>query len=186
MGSLFATKPVGWTLIFLLSMMVGVLDWQTGHELSLFVFYFIPVGLAGWHLGILAVLIESVICGGLWFLSDSLAGHLYSAHFYSVWNTMIRLAAFVAIGWAIARIHGILNSEQEKSEALGRSLAEIKILEGLLPICAQCKKIRDKEGHWHQLERYITGHTNVEFTHGLCQDCAVALLEDAGLSEPKR
>ena len=51
------------------------------------------------------------------------------------------------------------------------ALAEVKILSGLLPICASCKKIRDDKGYWKQIEVYIQTHSNVSFTHGMCPDC---------------
>jgi len=57
---------------------------------------------------------------------------------------------------------------------LRRSQAEAKNLEGLLPICAQCKKIRDDAGDWHILEAYIVEHSEAQFTHGLCPECLKA------------
>ena len=54
---------------------------------------------------------------------------------------------------------------------------EIRVLNGLLPICASCKKIRDDKGYWSQLEVYIRDHSNAEFTHGYCPDCANELLD---------
>ncbi|MBE9531449.1 MAG: response regulator [Proteobacteria bacterium] len=56
---------------------------------------------------------------------------------------------------------------------------EMKILRGMLPICADCKSIRDDKGYWNQLEEYMRKHTDIEFTHGLCPVCAEKLLEDA-------
>lgn len=56
---------------------------------------------------------------------------------------------------------------------------EVKILRGMLPICADCKSIRDDEGYWSQLEDYMREHSEVEFTHGLCPVCAKKLLGDA-------
>ncbi|HBG19366.1 MAG TPA: hypothetical protein DDY32_08855, partial [Desulfobulbaceae bacterium] len=50
--------------------------------------------------------------------------------------------------------------------------AEIKILRGLLPICASCKRIRDDQGNWTQMELYIKNHSEAEFSHGLCPECA--------------
>jgi hypothetical protein len=51
------------------------------------------------------------------------------------------------------------------------SLAKIKTLSGLLPICASCKKIRDDQGYWSQVENYIAEHTTARFSHGLCPAC---------------
>lgn len=58
------------------------------------------------------------------------------------------------------------------------ALANIKTLRGLLPICASCKKIRDDHGYWNQLETYIGAHSDAEFTHGLCPECARKLYPD--------
>lgn len=55
------------------------------------------------------------------------------------------------------------------------SAKEIKTLRGFLPICASCKKIRDDQGYWTQIETYISEHSDAEFSHGLCPDCAVKL-----------
>lgn len=55
---------------------------------------------------------------------------------------------------------------------LKEALASVKTLRGLLPICAGCKKIRDDEGYWSQIESYLQEHSEAEFSHGLCPDCA--------------
>ncbi|NTV74800.1 MAG: hypothetical protein HGA66_11400, partial [Holophaga sp.] len=62
----------------------------------------------------------------------------------------------------------------ELSEALGN----VKQLSGLLPICAHCKKIRDDQGYWNQLEQYLSKHAEVGFSHGICPDCASELFGD--------
>ena len=51
------------------------------------------------------------------------------------------------------------------------ALSRVKTLTGLLPMCAACRKIRDKEGAWHNLETYIREHTEADFSHGICQEC---------------
>lgn len=52
---------------------------------------------------------------------------------------------------------------------------EIRTLRGMLPICSNCKKIRDDEGYWHRLETYIKSHSDVNFTHSICPECAKEL-----------
>jgi hypothetical protein len=54
---------------------------------------------------------------------------------------------------------------------LPKRLTHVKTLTGLLPICTSCKKIRDDQGYWTQIEIYIREHSEAEFTHGLCPDC---------------
>lgn len=55
---------------------------------------------------------------------------------------------------------------------------EIKVLQGILPICSNCKKIRDDEGAWKLMEEYISDHSEAEFSHGICQDCLRRLYPD--------
>jgi two-component system, cell cycle sensor histidine kinase and response regulator CckA len=52
------------------------------------------------------------------------------------------------------------------------ALDHVRTLRGLVPICAACKKIRDDAGFWHQVETYVHAHTEAEFSHGLCPECA--------------
>ncbi|MBI9085842.1 MAG: response regulator [Desulfobacterales bacterium] len=61
---------------------------------------------------------------------------------------------------------------QEVNEALQRALDEIKTLRGIIPICAHCKKIRDDKGYWEQIETYIHQHSDAEFSHSICRECA--------------
>ena len=60
---------------------------------------------------------------------------------------------------------------KEKNDELVKALEEIKVLNGLLPICSYCKKIRNDSGYWEQLERYMELHTDAKFTHGICPEC---------------
>ena len=57
------------------------------------------------------------------------------------------------------------------TEELQQALDNIKVLSGLLPICACCKKIRDDNGYWNEVESYMRKHSDVTFTHGYCPDC---------------
>ena len=74
-------------------------------------------------------------------------------------------------------------SERERAEKeleklvgdLKEALAKVKTLSGLLPICASCKKIRDDQGYWIQVEVFVREHSEADFTHGLCPDCVKEL-----------
>lgn len=68
--------------------------------------------------------------------------------------------------------------EQERErliEELREAQHNIRTLEGIIPICASCKKIRDDKGAWSQVETYVANHTNAEFSHGICPDCVKEL-----------
>jgi len=69
-------------------------------------------------------------------------------------------------------------SEKERERLIGElrdALAKVRTLSGMLPICAACKKIRDDQGYWNQIESYISKHSKAEFSHSLCPDCAQKL-----------
>jgi len=61
---------------------------------------------------------------------------------------------------------------REAAEAAYTALENVRLLSGLLPICAGCKKIRDNRGAWQQMESYISHHSQATFSHSLCPDCA--------------
>ncbi len=70
-----------------------------------------------------------------------------------------------------------------KNLQLQRALDEIKTLRGIIPICANCKNIRDDKGYWHQIEVYIRDHSEADFSHGICQDCLKILYPDPNLDK---
>lgn len=73
------------------------------------------------------------------------------------------------------------NAELERDillEELKSALSKVKLLSGFLPICASCKKIRDDKGYWNQIESYIRDHSEVEFSHSICPDCANKLYSE--------
>lgn len=70
---------------------------------------------------------------------------------------------------------------RQEKEKLEDALAKIRKLSGLLPICCNCKKIRDDLGYWKEIESYIREHADVEFSHGICNDCARKLYPDLDL-----
>lgn len=69
----------------------------------------------------------------------------------------------------LKRSNEALHAQKMKLE---KALSEIKIMSGMLPICASCKKIRDDQGYWNQIEAYIEDHSDAELSHSICPDCA--------------
>jgi PAS domain S-box-containing protein len=75
-------------------------------------------------------------------------------------------------------ITALKRAEREKEKLildLQAALTKVKTLKGLLPICANCKKIRDDHGYWQRVEEYIRDHSDAEFSHGICPECAKRL-----------
>jgi hypothetical protein len=61
---------------------------------------------------------------------------------------------------------------------LQQTIDEVKTLQGIIPICASCKKIRDDSGYWQQVEAYVKNHSDAEFSHGICPECVNELYPD--------
>ncbi len=78
-------------------------------------------------------------------------------------------------------ITGRKMAEKEREQLireLQEALSDVKVLSGMLPICASCKKIRDDKGYWNQLEEYISSHSDVVFSHSICPECRKRLYGD--------
>ena len=69
------------------------------------------------------------------------------------------------------RIQSLISRQARLISELQEALDQVQTLQGLLPICASCKKIRDDDGYWHQIETYLSTHADVDFTHGICCTC---------------
>jgi hypothetical protein len=159
----------------LLIALVGALDHLTGYELGFFVFYFVPISYAAWSSGRWAGGIVAVLCTLAWLAIDLTTGHVYSSTWLGIWNAAIRLLAFLVITFTVSRVKELWDAEKQLSAQLQESLSQVNELQGLLPICASCKKIRNDTGYWEQIELYLIEHSNVEFTHGLCPECSKKL-----------
>jgi hypothetical protein len=172
-----------WIMAVVCILVFGVIDGITGYELNFFLFYFLPVIFAAWQIGLGATIITSVMSAIVWAAAEVYSGHPYTSQIFLVWNALLRFCAFLIVGWSHARIHELLQQERARSAELRRSLSEIKILEGLLSVCAGCKKIMNDQGQWQQMETYLTARSGARFSHGYCPDCARRFLTEAGLAD---
>ena len=84
-------------------------------------------------------------------------------------DTLIASIIAMPICYALLRMLVRLDIQRE---ALAKASEEIRMLEGLLPVCAGCKRIRDDDSRWHQADTYIQRHTPAEVTHSLCPECS--------------
>lgn len=73
---------------------------------------------------------------------------------------------------------------QQRNQQLSTALAEVETLSGLLPICAWCKKVRDDDGYWRQVDDYFRQRSQIRFTHGMCTDCGDKFREEANDDPP--
>jgi hypothetical protein len=102
-----------------------------------------------------------------------------------IWHTTRLIAYFVALLSIFAIYKNIEKQKENIFNELEDALKNIKVLKGFLPICASCKNIRDDKGYWRQIESYIRDHSEAEFSHGICPECAEKLYPDlkSGRSE---
>jgi hypothetical protein len=151
--------------------LVGLSDYATGYEYAFSLFYLLPIIFVSWFeskkVGILFSLISSLII----FVADYFAGRSIMPTFVEIWNFAIHLGFFVIFSLLIASLKNEIDEHRMLNVALKDSLNEIKLLSGMLPICASCKKIRDDNGYWKQIETYISEHSEAQFSHSICPDC---------------
>ncbi len=152
----------------------------------LFIDLSIPLGVAGGVPYIAVVLLSlwspktkftinaAVICSIL-----TVIGFYYSPSGGEMWKVLFNRALALFAIWvtAVLTLHRKTLEKKQAKAVLDRekALEDLKILRGLLPICASCKRIRDDEGYWNQIESYITLHSEAAFTHGICPECSKRL-----------
>jgi len=152
--------PPGW-FIAAGGVLIAI-DYLTGPNPQAPFLYFFPVALAAWYSGRTPALMLSGVMPLMHFLfirhlADQLGG---AAVLYL--QTVLRAALIGVLGFWLARL-----AEHERAIE-----SRVSQLEGLLSICAVCKKIRNENGEWDALERYISSHSTAEFSHAFCPSCA--------------
>ncbi len=118
---------------------------------------------------------------GVWNETGASFAFELQPHFYQTYwffgLVAIALGA-TAIGWYQIRMMQLLKRKKELEARIQEAMANIKVLGGLIPICSNCKKIRNDKGYWDLLEGYIQQHSEAKFSHGICPDCAKLLYPD--------
>jgi PAS domain S-box-containing protein len=120
---------------------------------------------------------RGVLQGGIGTRTETTVTVRGETHHFDLTVEPLRNAFGVVVGvtCAAADVTALKQAVTEKERLIGElqeALARVKLLSGLLPICAGCKKIRDEQGAWQQMEIYIRAHSEANFSHGMCPDCA--------------
>jgi hypothetical protein len=151
---------------------IGAVQVVTLARLTLAPAYLIPIALVTLRSTRTAGLLTSVVCGVMWISMEVRSPTGNEFLWLDAWNNLLRVGVFVSFALILARFKGDMVREMKLNAKLQAALAEVNQLSGLLPICAWCKRIRDDQGTWQQIETYITVHSEADFTHGICPDCA--------------
>lgn len=154
-------RRVSWVV---LSLFILVLDFITGPVIRFPVTFLIPVTLAAWNDGYRWGLAYAIVLPLIRFGYDLYWSLPEPAWFADGLNAIIEIGVFILLGYLVDKVRA-------QKAALER---EVKILEGLLPICSFCKKIRNPDGKWEQMEQYITDRSEAKFSHSICPDCGRA------------
>jgi hypothetical protein len=126
---------------------------------------------------------------GVWNeVGASFTFRLQPRFYETFWFYALVLLTLMGIVFTIYRVRvwRLLRREEELQKRIQEALANIKTLSGLIPICSNCKKIRNDKGYWDQLEAYIQRHSDATFSHGICPDCLKELYPDVGRSEAEQ
>lgn len=93
------------------------------------------------------------------------------------WNGIAHLIMYLTVGLSISALHTAVFQRDKLVAELREAAKRIRTLQGLLPVCAWCKQIRDdkRPDRWLPLEQYVSEHTDAEVTHGICPTCAKAM-----------
>ena len=119
---------------------------------------------------------------GSWSDADGSVPLRVRARWYQTRAFPLALAAGAVLAAAAAhrlRVRSLVARESELARRVAEAMSSIRVLKGLLPICASCKSVRDDKGYWNRIEAYIGEHSEAEFSHGICPDCARRLYPDA-------
>ena len=144
-----------------LSAIILLLDLMTGPYLMFPIFFVVPVTLSAWHRGLgLALALSILMPVGRIFIALYVDHPTPAVYAWVNGATRALVLGFIAV---------LVSRTARQTRELAR---EVKLLEGILPICMFCKRIRDERKNWQQLEAYICEHSEADFSHGLCPECA--------------
>jgi len=149
----------------------------------------------GWTRNAISLALSFFLLNQFLKIPDMALGEVYESIFTPIRNSFyifgIIIFGYVYIrelneerieaGNRLQRAHDLLEHKvAERTAELENKIAEITVLSGLLPICSSCKKIRNDDGYWTQIESYITANSEAQFSHGICEECAVKLYGEDG------
>lgn len=117
-------------LCLLMLVVLGRLDYISGYELNLFIFYSLPVGIASWYLGRWAGVVMSVASALTWWAADRSAGQTYSSLFMLYWNTGIHIGCFLINAFSIAKTRETIDRQRELEAKLRDRDTELARLRG--------------------------------------------------------
>jgi hypothetical protein len=155
--------------------LVALADALTPFDLGFSAFYVLPVLIAAWGLGMSRGLGFAILSACCWYCLDLTSGRPVAHEFFRAWDSFNHLLSYSLIAIITGSLKAAFLREQQLRVDREQALQNVHELEGLLPVCAWCKKIRDDKGYWQELEAYLKPRTKASFSHGICPDCVESL-----------
>ncbi len=177
------TQLTGALLTVISLAIVTLGDYLTGYNVAFEFFYLIPPGIAVWLLGNRPSLIVAGVTALIWTYTDFFAGQPFTSTWLPIWTVVERFAVLMVFVSILIHLWEEQAQQRKLIAELNDALENIRQLSGMLPVCAWCRKVRDDEGYWLQLESYITAHSDTQFTHGICPTCSTKMKEDLAKSQ---
>lgn len=177
---LSSRRRAGMASVVLLSTAV-VVDILTESRFRLGPFYLVPVLVVSWFLGRATGLFVAVVAVLLWRGVEVLVGQAPTSVLVRVLDTALHVFSFCLLSLAVAWGRNLFEREKQVSAELRITLENVRELEGLLPLCAWCRRLRNDHGYWQELESYVEQNTRAVVTHGICPECNERYFGDASL-----
>jgi K+-sensing histidine kinase KdpD len=179
-------STVGWLAISAtLILLFSGFEYLTGSQLQFSVFYFIPIALLAWYVGLEFSFAAAVISAVAWWVVDFAGGRSYAMPVTGAANYALRLASFIVLAVVIARLRRAREREHHLNEQLAntvadlqKSLAEINELRGQIQrVCAWTHRI-ESEGKWVPMDQFLAEKLHLTISHGMSEEAAQKFLDE--------
>jgi hypothetical protein len=150
---------------------ICVVESKTPDQLSFGTMYILPVAWATWSGGLRWGLAAGFAAAAAWGIGNYATSKVYDQVGYRVWTMANDVLIYCFLAWLVDRFRRVLDEQRAAAEDLQKALDELRTLEGLFPVCAWCKRVRDDQGYWSQIEDYLAKQRGALVSHGICPEC---------------
>lgn len=158
----------------LVTLAIGYVDYVTGYELRMELFYLLPISYATWFVGQRFGIMFSVMAIITTEYSDIMAGKNYTNISIEFWNGAMYFVFYVIVT-LLLKLRKTIQQRESLLAELDRALGQNEELSALFPVCANCKKPRNDPEYRQKVELYIREHADEECSRSLCKECAAKL-----------
>jgi hypothetical protein len=160
-------------------LLVCYLDYITGYQLAISLFYLVPIILCGWYYMRFAVVCTALLIGISYWFIDKFSGHIYTHESFRIWNSFNRFAVLATVGLIIHHLRLVLKEKERINQELKKSLEELsqsteeirKLQSGLQTVCAWTKRIKVGE-QWVTPDEFLRDQLHLKLTHTISPDAS--------------